>query len=286
MNIPRSRFPWLYLLLAYALAWIFWIPLALTGRDYQSSPWLIFLLLLGVFGPGLAGIILTFREGTEGRREFWVRVFDFRRIRPMWYALIILFWPGLCLIALAIHSLSGGSLPNFELLDRLISQPAGLLVIPVLYVIQAGLEELGWRGYMLDRLQAIWNPLGAALILGVFHALWHLPLFWIAGTNQITFGFGLDFWIFIGMVLAGSVYSTGCYNGNQRSTLAVILLHFTSNLSLDLFTGPGAERRLYFLLVMAGALMIAVIWGLRMRSLPQRIGKEIRDVNQISRPSL
>jgi membrane protease YdiL (CAAX protease family) len=250
--------------------------MALTGRAYQSSPLLILLLLLGVFGPGLAGIILTYREeGEQGGREFWRRVTDIRRIRLEWYAMILLFWPGMSLIANAIYSVNGGSLPSFGLIVQMTLQPAGFLVIPVLYVVQSALEELGWRGYMLDRVQAIWKPLGASLVIGVCHAFWHLPLFWVAGTNQIAFGFGLDFWIFIGLVIAGSIYSTWCYNGNQRSTLAVILLHAASNLSLDLFTEPGTERRLYFLIVILSAFVIAVIWALRMNFSPHMSGQSV-----------
>jgi uncharacterized protein len=276
MTTPRMRFPWLYLLLSYGLAWIFWIPIALTGRDYKTSPLLVAVLLLGTFGPGLAGIILTYREGgKEGGRAFWQRVFDFRRIRPGWYGIILLFWPGLSLIAMAVQYATGVSLPAFAMIKQMILQPVNILVIPVLYLVQAALEELGWRGYMLDRVQAVWKPLGASLIIGVFHAFWHLPLFWVAGTNQITFGLGLDFWIFVGMVMAGSIYSTWCYNSNQRSTLAVILLHTTLNLSLDLLSDPGADRRPFFILIILGALVIAAIWTARLRPAPFKIGQEI-----------
>lgn len=37
-------------------------------------------------------------------------------------------------------------------------------------------EEPGWRGYALPQLQTGRAPLGAALIFGLFVALWHLPL--------------------------------------------------------------------------------------------------------------
>ncbi len=271
-----TQIPWSYLLLAYALAWIFWIPLALTGRDYQSSPLLIFLMLVGVFGPGIAGIILTYKEGgREGGREFWQRAFDFHRIHPGWVGMILLFFPGLCLIAIAIYYFLNGSFPSFEMLKQMALQPASFLIIPFLYLIQAGFEELGWRGYMLDRVQAIWKPMSASLIVGVFHAFWHLPLFWVAGTNQITMGFGLDFWIFIGLVLAGSIYSTWCYNSNGRSILAVTLLHTASNLSPDLFTEPGMERRIYFLIVILGAIVVAAFWVSRMKPIVQPVNQEV-----------
>jgi|GEM_PF-5476590 len=32
--MSKGRLPWLYVVLAYGLAWLFWIPLALSGRDY------------------------------------------------------------------------------------------------------------------------------------------------------------------------------------------------------------------------------------------------------------
>jgi hypothetical protein len=37
-------------------------------------------------------------------------------------------------------------------------QPAGFLVIPVLYVIQAGVEELGWRGIYSTGSKPCGNP--------------------------------------------------------------------------------------------------------------------------------
>jgi membrane protease YdiL (CAAX protease family) len=261
MDSSRPRFPWLFLVLAYAFAWAFWIPVAWTRQDYQSSPLLLAGLLAGVFGPGLAAIVLVhLREDKAARRDFWARALDPRRIRPIWYLIAVLLWPALHLIAMAVNALLGGSPPGFPLVGELLAQPAGLLVVPALYLIQAGLEELGWRGYMLDRLQARWSPLPASLVLGICHALWHLPLFWVAGTNQIEYGFGPDFVLFVAYVLAASIYSTWCYNDNRRSVLAVTLLHFTANLSLDIFTAPGPQFRIYQLLAIAVAVVIGAIW--------------------------
>ena len=261
MESSRKRFPWLYLILAYAFAWVFWIPIACTKQDYQTSPLLLIGLLAGVFGPGLAAILLVYlREDKVARRDFWARALDPRRIRPVWYLIFVLLWPLLHVAAMALHALVGGQAPDFALMRELLAQPAGLLVVPGLYFIQAGLEELGWRGYMLDRVQAMWSPLPASLVVGIFHAFWHLPLFWVVGTNQIEIGFGPDFVLFVASGIAASVYFTWCYNDNRRSVLAVTLFHFTGNLSLDLFTAPGPQFRIYQLLHIVVAVVVGAMW--------------------------
>ena len=85
----------------------------------------------------------------------------------------------------------------------------------------------------------------------------------VTGTNQYKWGFGVEFWIFILVVTASSFYSTWCYNSNNRSTFAVIVLHTTVNLSLDIFTGPVLQMRIYNALVIAGAAAIAAVWIVR-----------------------
>ncbi|NLN86173.1 MAG: CPBP family intramembrane metalloprotease [Syntrophomonadaceae bacterium] len=39
------------------------------------------------------------------------------------------------------------------------------------------LEEFGWRGYALPKLQAKYSPLKSSLILGFMWAVWHCPQF-------------------------------------------------------------------------------------------------------------
>ena len=52
------------------------------------------------------------------------------------------------------------------------------------------IEELGWRGYVLDRLQEKRSALVSSLILGVVWSLWHLPLFFVQGSYQAGLGVG------------------------------------------------------------------------------------------------
>lgn len=264
MNTPKSKFPWLYLLLAYGLAWLFWIPIALMRQDYQTSPILLAGMFLGVFGPGIAGIIMTYREqGREGGRDFWRRIFDFRRISLKWYLLILLLFPALYTISIGINYWLGGAPPEFAFIKESMAMPAGILIVVFLYLLQSALEELGWRGYMLDRLQALWKPLTSSLILGVCHAFWHLPTFWIVGTLQSRWEQGLDFWLYLAFIIASSIFSTWCYNDNQRSTLAVILFHTTANLASNIFLLSGTGEHISKAVIGLGAALIAIAWSLQ-----------------------
>ena len=169
--------------------------------------------------------------------------------------------------------------PEWKFVLQLLSQPLATPAVVIIYTLQAALEELGWRGYMLDRLQAMWKPLGASLVLGLCHAFWHLPLFWVAGTNQIKWGFGLDFLLFVAVVIASSIYSTWFYNANGRSTLAVIVFHTVGNLSLDVFLASALQQRVFDMLFVLGAVLVATSWTIRTpRRPPVQQGVRARNI--------
>jgi membrane protease YdiL (CAAX protease family) len=240
-----------------------WIPVALTRQDYQSSPLLLIIIFLGIFGPGIAGILLTYLQGDrEQWRDFWSRMLDMKRIRSSWFAVILLFWPAMQLLALFLNQLMGGMPSDSEFIKEMIKQPISIPVVVLLYFIQAGLEELGWRGYMLERLLPSWGALKSSLIVGIFHAFWHLPMFWVVGTNQSKMGLDTDFLIFVIQTMAFSIYSTWCYIGNDHSTLAVTFFHGVGNLCLDIFmVAPGTLKyNIFTLLMVAGAIFVSVVW--------------------------
>ena len=57
-----KRFLPTYLFLSFAISWAIWIPIAISGRDYHSSPFLLTATLVGAFGPGLAAIVINYIE--------------------------------------------------------------------------------------------------------------------------------------------------------------------------------------------------------------------------------
>lgn len=167
----ETRFPWLYLLLAYCWAWLWAIPVALTGQDYRTSTILFVATFIAVFGPGLAAIVLVYRvDDQQARRDYWHRTFDVRRIKVRWIIFMLLLWPGLHLLANGLSNILGNEVPVSELVRGIADQPLLAPVTVILYFFQAFLEDLGWRGYMLEKILKAWTPLKAALVVGLFHA--------------------------------------------------------------------------------------------------------------------
>lgn len=264
-QILRSRrtFPWLYLLIAYGWAWLWTIPVAWTRQDYQTSALLLIATFIAIFGPGLAGILLTYREmDRQVRHDFWQRAFDVRRLQFRWIILMLVLWPAMQLLANGLSKALGSEVPVSEMVREIVARPWLIPVIVVLYFLQALLEDLGWRGYMLEKVLRSWNQVSAALIVGLFHAFWHLPFFFIAGTNQIKMGLGVNFWLFIMQAVSFSVFATWCYVDNHHSTLAAVLLHTTGNLCNDIFALLGGQMKfsIYTLLMVLGAVVLSVVW--------------------------
>lgn len=151
--------------------------------------------------------------------------------------------------------MSGDHTPDAPALLRALAAAPLTLASTFLFLLVFGPlpEEMGWRGYALDPLQAAYGPLTAALLLGVVHALWHLPLFFIEGSFQDKLGvFTPGFWRFMVSIVAMSVIISWAFNLTSRSTLLAVLLHWTENVSGELFdlqeTAQWWRSGLYILL--------------------------------------
>jgi membrane protease YdiL (CAAX protease family) len=93
-------------------------------------------------------------------------------------------------------------------------------------------EEPGWRGFALPRLQQKYGPLLGSLILGVLHALWHLPgLFVIGWLGPFTLP---GFVVFLLVGIATTLVWTWILNNTKGSILIAILLHSASNANTSL----------------------------------------------------
>ena len=255
--------PVVFFAIALGWSWLFWLTAIALGLSV-TTPTGSVLALLGLFGPLIAGVTSTYwtRE-RAGRRDYWRRMIDVRRIGAGWYAVIVLTVPLIFVLSIGLDLLTGGSGGMWEDSATQIFAAPWLLIPFVLSVLLVGpVEEFGWRGYVLDRLQDRWSALNASLILGVIWSLWHLPLFFIKDTYQYNLGAGSpSFWLFMVGIVPLTVLFTWIFNNTHRSTLAAMLLHFMVNFVGELVAFTPRAEFYSILLWMLAALVVTAIWG-------------------------
>lgn len=86
----------------------------LSGESVWTVP-NVLLFYLGSLSPLLGGIVMIRRsEGTAGRRRLGDRIANPRRIRPRWYVVIVLLYPGLTVVAGGLAVLTGATTQPFD----------------------------------------------------------------------------------------------------------------------------------------------------------------------------
>jgi membrane protease YdiL (CAAX protease family) len=272
--MPKWGNVWGFFAATYVGAWLIWLP-AILARDEQPN---LLLVVLGAFVPSTVGIVFIYlTQDRQGRRDFWVRVMDVRRIGWRWWVVIVLIFPLTYGMSGVVFILLGGDLPPLIDILAQLTNPGLVAQLILANLIVSGLsEELGWRGFALDQLQGRWNALTASLILGLVHALWHTPLFLIPGISQGEMGlFSLDYFLFLLMVPMGAVVMTWVYNNTQRSILSAVLLHFFQNFTLNLLSGLHGALPTGYWALFAGALSLLAVaivaaWGAKTLQSPGR----------------
>src|SRR5450755_3285177 len=84
-------------------------------------------------------------------------------------------------------------------------------------------EEIAWRAFALRRLQCRYSHLSSALIIGVYWALWHVPL-WLLTLSYLTPTLLL---IICVNLISWSVIFSFLYDRSGQSLPVTILLHST-----------------------------------------------------------
>jgi membrane protease YdiL (CAAX protease family) len=246
-----------FVVLAYALSWILESPLVfLTDSVTDAQGMLLRILASNV--PSVVAIVLTAMAfGWGALRKLLSRLLIWR-VNPLWYLVVILGPVGLAAGVLPLNALLGG--PALSL-----GMPLLGVAIFLAFSIFPGSalgEEIGWRGYVLPRLQSRMSALSASLLLPPIWALWHLPL-WLTG------GPGRTPLIYAGFVLSAfalSVLLTWVYNSTGGSLLLVVLLHATVNLPITLLYDTLGSRvtlpvLLYFGLMVVAAIVVVIVAG-------------------------
>jgi membrane protease YdiL (CAAX protease family) len=165
--------------------------------------------------------VTGFSEGRAGLRDLWSRTVRWR-VGWVWYG-VIAATGALAVIPLITKSgLRAGDFVRYSG-----APSAGVAVVVYVFVVNGFGEEIGWRGFLADRLLRTTSRGRTALIVWPIWGLWHLPLFWVAATFR-DFGVGGTIGWAIGLGF-GSVFLTWLYQSAGSSILIVALWHTAYN---------------------------------------------------------
>lgn len=263
--LTMRRHPLLfYFLLAFGFTWGWEIPVYALAHQQLLFPWV-------VLSPTLAGFVMAgITEGRAGMVRLLRRVVLWR-VAMRWYLVVLLILPAVWFGSLF---LSPGGIAAFRV-------PGSSLLLTYLSIFVLAffaallVEEFGWRGFALPRLQRQQGPLLGTLLLGSLWALWHLPIWAFfpgsmgAGTSFLSFTFAITYLGFVGYIMAEAVLITWIFNHSRGSLLLASLFHASggstsgSFLALfpSLFPHPGTPAAVEIGVIVAAVLVVVATRG-------------------------
>ena len=232
-----------FCILAYLISWgsKFFISLHDTGRIGHDIPLGIF-QLLAQFGPTIAGLIMIFATaGRKGVHALFKNLAHFQ-FHYKWY-IFALFFELILFLVIVLSSYLFGSSPLLPGTKVWFVGLKDFILNTILLSLLTGLgEEIGWRGFLLPRLQSRLSVLISALGLAFIISFWHLRTPDIGFLlNRDLQGFLSSFLPDMGLRILISVPATMVtvylFNKTNGSLVIMILFHGASNASFEWVKG-------------------------------------------------
>ena len=217
-----------YFALTFLISWTGALAVAAPHLiRHQPLPKMTGILMFPVMllGPSLAGIALTrIVDGKSGLRVLFSQMFR-AWVPPGWYTALLI-PPVLVLTVLLFLQtfVSPVYAPNRFFMGILFGIPAGFL------------EEIGWTGFAFPKMRSQSNGLTPSILLGLFWALWHLPVINYLGTATPHGVYWLPFFLAFSLAMTAMRVLIGWIYTNTTSVLLAQLMHVSSTGSLVLFS--------------------------------------------------
>lgn len=256
------------IVLMFAFTWP--IDLSNSGVLPFRVPFVVSLLV--GWGFILASLVMTGLTLGKGGVMTLLKRYLIWRVHWKWYLVAFLLPPVLRYSTVLLTAWLTGVPANYSniMIYKLVPLQANpfLLIIPwMIFEIITNGEEMGWRGYVLPRLQFRYSALVSSLILGVIWSIWHLPKFLGIGANG-----GLSLPWYTLFCLAAAVLYTWLYNNTRGSLLMVTIFHATQNtagmfLPVSFAVMGGVTQNIVIILYGLVAVLVTIAAG------PERLSR-------------
>jgi membrane protease YdiL (CAAX protease family) len=258
----------LFFLLSAAFAWTAWwwpvnenrrLIIFILGWNIKI-PFHLLKLLIGNCLPGVLAVIWVLFEGKAQFRQMLSTLTKWRT--PIkWYILAFILPCSVSLVALDLVLYFFPTEHSFP--------PAITFFTNLLMTLPFGplWEELAWRAFALRKLEARYSRLVSALLIGMYWAVWHIPL-WLIQINRMAVNKAAFLLAGVVTLVAWSVIWTYLYHRSSESLPVVILLHtmygaVTTQASL---VAPRVDTYIVYVSAALAACLAASLLGVLRRS--------------------
>lgn len=249
----------IYFGLSMLISWLIWFPLYGNVFGFSGLPVLSFNHAIGALGPLIASVLTTFIfSGRSGVKNLLRNTATTGSVLHLLLALLSPFI--LLLMAIGLDHVISNSAVSFTALMQVKEFPQFSIYLFFIYnLVFFGFgEEVGWRGFALPRLQRKTNAFWASIILSVFWAIWHVPLFlYRPGYTEMDFA-GIAGWFF--SLLTGSILMTWLYNSSKGSILVCAIFHTTIDLAFTANTAGTEVVNYLGILITLGGIAVVLIF--------------------------
>lgn len=196
-----------------------------------------------ILSPAIASYIILKKNAEISDFKQWFKTVFYIKNKVFPYLFVV---AGLLLYFL-IHILVSGNVQTaLPFYTFFLSLPGSLFI--------GGLEEAGWMYILQPALNKKYGFISSSLLTGVVWIFWHIPLFFIPGTNHRD---GLiNFWMFAVQLLAFRFFNGAIYKISGKSRVFMcVLFHTMFNAVSPVF---GTMTMTWAGTIAANAAMVAV----------------------------
>ena len=209
-----------YISITFIFSWSLWGLSILSQNNILPEIFQLF-GMFAIFGPLVAFIILTKQETTLKKK-----------LKELFISTNISIYLFVIITPFILSGISYLVYYNTAANPERIEFNIVVFLVTTLMILFIGgpIEEFGWRGYLLPKLRTRYTFIISALVVGVIHGIWHLPLHFMEGTVQSS----IPILEFIGITILTAFMYSFIYEFT-KSIIPMIILHLTANLSSALF---------------------------------------------------